>query len=357
MGARVVRCDRRAGHLLQSSDRAAGVPLRGAGDAWSHRVTVTTDVRSLDGAPRPHARAAAAVRSVLVPIDLTAISDRLIARLALLPLADDARITLLHVVPDSLRVRDQHRAERDAHRFLDDEAGYLADALSDHVSVRPMVTHGAPAKAIVARANAMHAELIVMGRGGERALREVFLGSTAERVIRASSAPVLVVRLPARRAYQHPALALELQPAPHDVIAGMLRVVSGPRPRVTVVHTFDAYYGLASLGLSDEELAHRHEELAHGASRELARILAASVERARIAPRDAPSWRYLVEAGSPRINIEKAVRRLGADLLVLGTRGRKGIAHMLLGSVAGDVLREVPCDVLVVPPASASSRH
>jgi nucleotide-binding universal stress UspA family protein len=48
--------------------------------------------------------------------------------------------------------------------------------------------------------------------------------------------------------------------------------------------------------------------------------------------------------------ISKAVKKADTDLLVLGTHGYSGVAHMFLGSVAGDVLRDVTCDVLVVPP-------
>jgi nucleotide-binding universal stress UspA family protein len=52
---------------------------------------------------------------------------------------------------------------------------------------------------------------------------------------------------------------------------------------------------------------------------------------------------------------EEHPHRLGAlgrapHLLVLGTRGYTGVAHILFGTVAGDVLRAVACDVLVVPP-------
>lgn len=43
--------------------------------------------------------------SLLVPVDLTAISDRVLGRVALLPLADGARVTLLHVVPEEFPVR------------------------------------------------------------------------------------------------------------------------------------------------------------------------------------------------------------------------------------------------------------
>lgn len=47
-----------------------------------------------------------------------------------------------------------------------------------------------------------------------------------------------------------------------------------------------------------------------------------------------------------------AARDLQADLLVVGTHGRKGMAHLLLGSVAEKLVRTAPCPVLVVRPTA-----
>jgi len=44
-----------------------------------------------------------------------------------------------------------------------------------------------------------------------------------------------------------------------------------------------------------------------------------------------------------------AAKRLGADLIVMGTRGRSGLEHVLLGSVAEHTLRIAPCPVITVP--------
>src|SRR4051812_32869711 len=81
-------------------------------------------------------------RSLLVPLDLTAISDRVLARVALLPLAVWARVTLLHVIPNDPSVRALERAERDAKRALADEARHLARALPKHVGIELVVKRG-----------------------------------------------------------------------------------------------------------------------------------------------------------------------------------------------------------------------
>jgi len=52
--------------------------------------------------------------------------------------------------------------------------------------------------------------------------------------------------------------------------------------------------------------------------------------------------------GDTVANITAYASRLGADLIVMGTRGRTGMAHLLLGSVAEHVVRTAPCPVITV---------
>lgn len=294
--------------------------------------------------------ARARFHSLLVPLDLTAISDRVLGRVARLPLADGARVTLLHVVPKDLPVRAQETAERDARKSLGDEARHLAKALPKGVDVEPVVSVGSAPAEIAERATSTRAELIVMGRGGSRALRDTFLGSTAERVIRRGQLPVLAVRLAPRAAYSRPAVALDLDQGSVDVLAFMLRLIPPPRPRVAMIHAFDTpYRGMIYPSLSEEEAEEWRDELGQKAAQQVAKLLAAAVARASVAPADAPSWRMHVQCGSPRLVIEKVAKKAESDLLVLGTHGYSGVAHVLLGTVAGDVLREVACDVLLVP--------
>jgi nucleotide-binding universal stress UspA family protein len=63
-------------------------------------------------------------------------------------------------------------------------------------------------------------------------------------------------------------------------------------------------------------------------------------------------WRVAIERsvrmGSPAHEIELMAAELPADLVVMGTHGRKGLSHLVLGSVTEKVMHRVPCPVLAV---------
>ena len=57
---------------------------------------------------------------------------------------------------------------------------------------------------------------------------------------------------------------------------------------------------------------------------------------------------YALRIGAPAEEIVRYAQDREIDLIVMGTHGRKGVAHMLLGSVAEHVVRTAPCPVLLV---------
>lgn len=57
-----------------------------------------------------------------------------------------------------------------------------------------------------------------------------------------------------------------------------------------------------------------------------------------------------LESGEPASTILKVAGKSGADLVVVGTHGRTGVRHLLLGSVAEKLVRLAPVPVLTVPP-------
>ena len=58
-----------------------------------------------------------------------------------------------------------------------------------------------------------------------------------------------------------------------------------------------------------------------------------------------------MRSGSPITHVVEYAKEMAIDLIVMGTHGRSGFSHLLLGSVAENVVRRTPCSVLTVRPA------
>jgi len=58
----------------------------------------------------------------------------------------------------------------------------------------------------------------------------------------------------------------------------------------------------------------------------------------------------LLRTGDARDLINQTAKELAADLIVMGTHGRRGVSRALLGSVTETVVRTAPCPVLTVRP-------
>lgn len=58
----------------------------------------------------------------------------------------------------------------------------------------------------------------------------------------------------------------------------------------------------------------------------------------------------IVRFGNPAREITSLARRIGADLIVMGTHGRTMMARLFQGSIAEKVIAHAPCPVLALPP-------
>lgn len=110
--------------------------------------------------------------------------------------------------------------------------------------------------------------------------------------------------------------------------------------RLTVLHVFEPAAAAAG------EMQAPMPELFEATAKELERKLAGwKLEAERLG---APAVEQAVVSGVPARAIATFAREGGYDLLVVGTHGRTGIRHMVIGSVAERVIREAHCPVLVV---------
>jgi len=198
-----------------------------------------------------------------------------------------------------------------------------------------------PASAIRALAAHWPADLVAMGTHGRSGIPHAVLGSIAERTVRQAPAAVLTVRADAGapRALRHLLVATDFSPDAQRALDWAVELAGRAGSRISLAH---AVAGPVAFG--EEELALESVRAAQWAAEEAAR---AKLERLR-AGLKVPAGEIALAQGHPDAVILDAARRLGVDLIALGTRGRSGLGHVLLGSTAERVLRRAPLPVVVL---------
>jgi nucleotide-binding universal stress UspA family protein len=288
--------------------------------------------------PEPRSRP---LRRILVPTDFSRDADAALERAALLPLAPDATLHVVHVLPANLTRKTSEQTEPGARRLLEESAALASAAVHraghGEINIVPLLVRGQEHVEIIRQARAREAELIALGRHGPHPLRDRFLGSTAERVIRMGDLPVLVVNTRPAGPYRCPIVGLDLADTAGRVVRLALRLLDPEASRCWLVHAYHLPF----------------EHWMTEADREEWRDRTAAKLRGVVAKLDAPDVRLetVLRTGRPESALIEEAVRLQGDLIALGTHARSGLAHVLLGSVAAQVLRNASCDVVVARPA------
>jgi nucleotide-binding universal stress UspA family protein len=132
------------------------------------------------------------IKHILVASDLIDRSCLALGRAIQLKRASAAALTLLHVIKPGLTEELEHNRRAAARATLETHLSQASHEELRRVIIEVLV--GDPVSTIVAGAEARGADLIVLGEPAKRRLKELFVGTTAERVVRDSQRPVLVVK-------------------------------------------------------------------------------------------------------------------------------------------------------------------
>jgi nucleotide-binding universal stress UspA family protein len=295
------------------------------------------------------------IRNIVVPVDFSEEARAAVARAIMLARLEGASVHLVHAMqiplvatpyeislPTDLWEGVQMAVERRL------EAARRAIEAEGVATVTAQVTKSDnPFRTIDAVVREYAADLIVMGTHGYSGLRHAFHRSVAERTVRDLDCPVLVVkedwekaRRPVRRILVPVDFSVDSDHA-MEVAASLARRLNA---KLDVLHVFDLprdytpYESTLAMDLEEKVTAGANARLDDACK---------SLEESQL------GVTAHIHRGVASLVIAKVAEEIGCDLIVMGTRGNTGLAHILIGSVAERTIRSATCSVLAVKAVEA----
>ena len=282
------------------------------------------------------------MRNILLATDLAANSDRAMERALKIAKETGAKLHIVHVLPGYKAKKLSSSLREDTEDLI---KGYVYDYKdSEGLNITINALQGSEVYAeILGYAKKIKADLIVMGMHGKTKIRDLFVGTTLERVVRKGVWPVLMVKnKPTGGPYQSIVAGADFAPGSRAALRVAMEIA--PKAVFHVVHVFEipyyaetAYYYVEAKALVEEnqqkmlnaflktETSHFKKEHG-GASTRLSGKLV-----------QGPVYDTLVQQA----------KNAKADVVALGAHGRMGVMPGKLGGAAEDILANPPCDVLV----------
>jgi nucleotide-binding universal stress UspA family protein len=229
-------------------------------------------------------------------------------------------------------------------RFAEGEAGA-------NVPIEFEIAEGSTAAGILATADAMPADLLVMGTHGRSGFERLVLGSVTEKVLRKAACPVLTVpravpeAVPTAPLFKHIVCAVDFSECSMHALNYAMSLAQEADARLTVMHVIE---------LPPDVPREAHENVA--GPRDLPAYVALAEEDRRARLKDAvpDSVRAyctvdtVLATGRPYREILHVAEEQRADLLVIGIHGSGAIDRLLFGSTAQHLVRQASCPVLTL---------
>ncbi len=288
-------------------------------------------------------------QAIIVAIDFSELSERAVERAAQLSIELQCPLHLVHAFnPFSWRNLPRLLDEFciSLRRKAFDSLHALRTELVDRypsLKVECAILDGHASEAIAQNARAVDAGLIVLGAHGDGLVRELALGGTAIKVLRASHCPVLVVRREVSSPYARVLVGVDF--SEQSARAMLAAIELCPNALHRVLHAYlVAFEGRMHLaGATDEDIKRYREQERTQAQNDLDAFVANCHYRG-----PGGIEKHLVYGHAASILNEQA--GLGAtDLIAIGKHGGSAFDERLLGSITLNVMHHAACDVLMVP--------
>ena len=278
---------------------------------------------------------------ILLATDMSCRCDRALDRAVQLAAQWGAELVAAHIIDpaETRNLRIDHtpmswlRMPRPIERMRWRLERDLGTAARD---IRVRVEEGEPAATLLAIAAQEECDLIVTGSAGDASLGRMFIGNTANRLVRGSPLPVLVVHDRPTAPYRRIVVATDFSGASLQAL-----ITTGalfPDAALTLFHAYDVPF----TGYLDER---RYEEDLRALEKELGTKFLADE---RLDPAVRNHAEVVIEHGTPERLLGTFVEVEQVDLTVIGSHGRGAFFDALIGSTAKRLIESLEGDLLIV---------
>lgn len=275
------------------------------------------------------------MKKIIIPVDFSLYSENALRTAASFAKKYNSELIVVHMlelssaiasVPQSY-VNEQavfyaKLAEKQFNEFLDKD--YLKD-----IKITPIIKHYKIFSELNTTAKEEEADLIVMGSHGVSGLKEIFVGSNTEKVVRTSKVPVLVVKgLPISGMFKKAVFGCNFTDNDIAPYKKAKKIFSGMGCKLTLLHVNTPYDKFLSTKERKEKVS---------------KFLNSVEEDINLLDEVAYVSAHSVEEG-----ITYYAKENNADVIVLATHGRRGLDHFFNGSISEDIANHSVLPVLTI---------
>jgi nucleotide-binding universal stress UspA family protein len=295
------------------------------------------------------------LRKILVGLDGSSLGERALPVVTQLADRLDADVQLLHVMPDAQRSGElppsQSHAYGDEATPMDSYLKGIAQRMTARkIRVDRAVLVGDRAQQIVGYAHNMGSDLIVLTTHSRSGIATWFYDSVAENVLRASTTPVLLLHPGKDEGSQSGSVQMIVVPLDGSLLSETVLPLAEDLAAhlevpLVLLRVVEPVYILdnPAVGFAPEYLGWLDDRRA--TAQRYLQSLAASLSATAL------DIRTIVSVGKPGDEIVACAHRFADSMVVMATHGRGGLARLVLGSVARQVVAESGVPVILKRPS------
>lgn len=263
------------------------------------------------------------------------------ARLSILHIIDERVMQYQEILPLSPSEMEEMLIQETRRKLLQ----MVEDHPIEDVAYEVHVIFGKPFEQIVRYTQKQHGELIVVGQGSKSLLQHIFLGSTAERLLRHAPVPVLLAP-PEPLATWHTILApVDFSEVSKIALEHAIDVAKTCGAQLHVLHVteetpFASLAGLLPLNETEGLRSSYEQKVTEDYDKFLATVDFQGL-----------AYEKHFRRGAAPTEIQLWTEQHPCDLVVMGSIGRTGMKGILIGNTAERVARTLRCALLTIKPS------